>query len=145
MEKQNYNNHVRWYAPHHFYLYSVLSALAVACLVLAIKDEVNHLLWAALCILFILLGLVSLMLRQHYALMLQNRIIRLELRFRYYVLTNKRFEEAEARLSAAQIYALRFASDEELPALVERALKEDLPGDEIKRAVKNWLADEMRV
>lgn len=145
MEKQNYKNHIRWYAPHHYYLYGMLTALSTAGLTLAIKDENQRLVWTAFTITFIIIALVSLMLRQHYALILQNRIVRLELRFRYYVLTHKRFEEIEAKLSPGQIYALRFAPDEEFPALVEKALKENLSGDEIKRSVKNWLADEMRV
>jgi hypothetical protein len=85
------------------------------------------------------------MLRQHYSLINQNRIVRLELRFRYYVLTQKRFEEVEAKLSAGQVYALRFAPDEELPAQIERALKENISPDEIKRSIKNWLPDTMRV
>lgn len=145
MEKQNYENHVRWYAPHHFYLYSVLTALVTASLVLAVKDDLNRIIWIAFSIAFLLIALVSLMLRQHYALILQNRVVRLELRLRYYVLTNKRFEEIENRLQAGQIFALRFASDEELPALVERALKENLSGDQIKRSIRNWLPDDMRV
>jgi hypothetical protein len=44
-----------------------------------------------------------------------------------------------------QVFALRFASDEELPALVQRALNEHLTPDDIKKAVKNWLPDYMRV
>ena len=84
------------------------------------------------------------MLRQHYALGNQNRIVRLELRFRYFVLTQKRLEPIEAQLSFGQLAALRFAPDEELPALVDRAVKEQLSGKEIKLAIKNWLPDEMR-
>ena len=85
------------------------------------------------------------MLRQHYALNNQNRIVRLEMRFRYYVLTNERLEKLEDRLSFGQISALRFASDEELPALVNRTLDENLSPDAIKRSVKRWNPDHMRV
>ena len=145
MEKQNYKNHIRWYTNHHFIFYPAVSLFTLASLVLAFKDPNNHFLWIAFSFVFILIALLSLMLRQHYALINQNRIVRLELRFRYYVLTHKRFEEVEKKLSAGQIYALRFASDEEFPALVERALQENLSGDQIKRSIKNWLPDEMRV
>lgn len=85
------------------------------------------------------------MLRQHYALMNQNRIVRLELRFRYYVLTQRRFEELEQKLSLNQLFALRFAADEEFPDLAERSVHEQLSPDEIKRCIKNWLPDKMRV
>jgi hypothetical protein len=71
--------------------------------------------------------------------------VRLELRFRYYVITGKRLEPLEPNLSFGQIAALRFASDEELAALVERALKENLSPQQIKISIVHWLPDHMRV
>lgn len=145
MKQQNYNNHIRWYSWHHFVFYPLVTLLGIAAFVFFIKDDSNRMIWAVLAVVIAVITFLSLMLRQHYALINQNRIVRLELRFRYYVLTHKRFEEVEAKLSSGQIYALRFAPDEEFVELVERALKENLSGDEIKRAIKNWLPDEMRV
>jgi hypothetical protein len=43
-----------------------------------------------------------------------------------------------------QIAALRFASEQELPALVERTARESLKPDDIKRAVKVWVPDQDR-
>lgn len=85
------------------------------------------------------------MLRQHYALNNQNRIVRLEMRLRYYQLTNTRFDPLEKQLSFDQIAALRFASDDELLPLTERALKEKLSAKDIKQAIQNWHPDYMRV
>ena len=48
---------------------------------------------------------------------------------------------ALGRLSTPQIVALRFASDAELPALLERADREQLSSDQIKKAIKNWVPD----
>jgi hypothetical protein len=53
-------------------------------------------------------------------------------------------EAALASLRPKQIVALRFASDGELPALVERAARENLTPDQIKRDVKRWRADNLR-
>lgn len=145
MPKQNYHNHVRYYIPHHFVLYPVLGVLFLVSLVFVFCFSDHALIWCFIAVCLFSVILLSLMLRQHYALTNQNRIVRLEMRFRYYVLTQQRFEPIEARLSQGQVFALRFASDEELPALTERALKENLPPDEIKRAIQNWLPDEMRV
>jgi len=103
------------------------------------------LIWMFIAFSFFMIGWLSFMLRQHYALNNQNRIVRLEMRFRYYVLTNERLEKLEDRLSFGQISALRFASDEELSALVNRTLVENLSPDAIKKAVNHWNADHMRV
>ena len=85
------------------------------------------------------------MLRQHYALTLQNRIVRLELRYRYFALTNERLELLENNLTDDQFFALRFAPDEELPALVKRATAENLSGTAIKKSIQNWKGDYNRV
>lgn len=78
-----------------------------------------------------------------YTTRLQDRIIRLEMRTRIARLLPHR-EADFARLSTPQIVALRFASDAELPALMDRALAEKLTADQIKRAVKDWQADYYR-
>lgn len=85
------------------------------------------------------------MLRQHYALILQNRIVRLELRYRYFTLTGKRLEEFEYKLTDDQIFALRFAPDNELIQLIEDAVKNNLTGNAIKKAILHWRGDYNRV
>ena len=85
------------------------------------------------------------MMRQHYALTCQNRIVRLEMRLRYYQLTQKRLEAIEDQLSFGQLAALRFASDEELVPLLEKTLREKLSPDAIKKAIHHWQPDQMRV
>jgi len=145
MKPQNYANHLRWYIPHHFIFYPVIIALTALSISQVFRDSGNALIWIMLACVFTLFGLLSFMMRQHYSLGNQNRIVRLELRLRYYILTQKRFELIEEKLSQSQLFALRFASDEELPALVDRAVKENLSGDDIKRAIKHWLPDNIRV
>ena len=85
------------------------------------------------------------MLRQHYALTLQDRIVRLELRYRYFALTGERLELFENQLSQSQLFALRFAPDDELPGLLKRALQENLSGNAIKKSIINWKPDYHRV
>lgn len=85
------------------------------------------------------------MLRQHYALTLQNRIVKLEMRYRYFVLSGKRFESVENQLKDSQIFALRFASDEELIVLIQKTIAENLNSNEIKKSIINWKPDLERV
>lgn len=144
MTNQNYNNHIRWYWPHHFLFYGVILLATALCVVAAFKFTEQHFEWIAMAGCFVVIGALSLMLRQHYALGNQDRIVRLEMRLRYYLLTGKRMEMVEERLTMGQISALRFASDEELPGLVNRAMLENLSADDIKKAVTNWQADNMR-
>lgn len=145
MKAQNYDNHIRFYPAHHFVFYPLMILLIVGCGIGFYRSNEQQLLWAVLGLLGVMVGWLAFMLRQHYALGNQNRIARLELRFRYYVLTRQRFETFEEQLSLAQILALRFASDEELEALVQRAIREKMSPDEIKRAVKRWMPDYMRL
>lgn len=145
LKTQNYNNHIRFYTPHHFVFYPLIMVFESFSIYYAINDSTNRKLWLALAAVFALLGFLCFMMRQHYALINQDRTVRLELRLRYFILTQKRLEDVEARLKPSQLHALRFAPDAELPALVDRALNEDLSGDMIKRAIKQWLPDTMRV
>ena len=74
---------------------------------------------------------------------MQDRIIRLEMHVRLARLLPGRDLVA---LTLPQLVALRFASDQELPTLVERTLKGELrTPDQIKRAVTDWQADWLRV
>jgi hypothetical protein len=76
-----------------------------------------------------------------YITRLQDRIIKLEMKIRCAPLLSPALQAAYARLAKRQIVALRFASDEELPSLIERADVEKLTPDQIKRAIKNWVPD----
>lgn len=145
MKQQNYDNHIQWYVPHHFIFYPVLFIAIVLSIICSLKFPEASLLWISITFLLIMISLLSLMMRQHYALGNQNRIVRLELRLRYYILTQKRFEELEAKLSFGQLAALRFAGDDEFVQLADKAVNENLSANAIKKSIKNWLPDHMRL
>jgi hypothetical protein len=79
-----------------------------------------------------------------YIVRLQDRIIMLEMKVRCAELLSAGQDARLADLTPKQIVALRFASDEELGDLLERAIREKLPPKEIKRAVKRWRPDHLR-
>ena len=144
MKPQSYINHIRFYSPHHFVYYPVLILFLVISIYFAITSA-DHFLWAFIAVIFVFLFCLAYMLRQHYALILQNRIVKLELRYRYFVLTGNRLETIEYKLTNDQLYALRFAPDAEFLPLMDRALKENLSADDIKKAIVNWKGDYCRV
>jgi hypothetical protein len=93
--------------------------------------------------LFGLLGalFMTLSISRVYTTKLQDRIIKLEMRVRGAALLTPAQQAMLARLTKPQIVALRFASDAELPGLVERADREKLAGEDIKKAIQNWVPD----
>jgi len=89
--------------------------------------------------------IVLLLISREYTTKLQDRIIRLEMKVRTAGLALQPTQQAAlSRISLPQIVALRFASDPELPALIDRADREHLTPDQIKREIKNWVPDESR-
>jgi hypothetical protein len=86
--------------------------------------------------------LVLLQISRRYTTKLQDRIIKLEMRVRTAsLLTPEQQQRFYGQLNNKQVAALRFASDAELPALAERAVRDKLPPKEIKRAVQTWVPD----
>jgi len=77
-----------------------------------------------------------------FALKAQDRAIRAEENFRYYLATGKVFPK---ELRMGQIIALRFASDDEFVALTAKTVAENLSNKQIKELIKNWKADHNRV
>ena len=73
-----------------------------------------------------------------YTVRLQDRIIRLEMLGR---LARIGRDRDFSRLSTSQVVALRFASEGELPALLDRTLAENLTSEQIKRAIVTWQPD----
>lgn len=144
-EKQNYSNHTRYYFPHHFVFYPAMLVLFLISISKIFTREKHADEWISISAMILMVTWLSFMLRQHYALNNQNRIVRLEMRLRYFQLTRENFESKERLLSIRQIAALRFASDEELVALIEKTISENLPPKAVKKSIANWIPDHMRV
>lgn len=80
------------------------------------------------------------------AQVMQDRIIRLEMQVRLRQVLPAEAHAGIDRLTLSQLVALRFASDAELPGLVQRTLSgEFASANAIKQAVKDWQGDDLRV
>ena len=79
-----------------------------------------------------------------YTVRLQDRIILLEMKVRAAELLPAGQDAQLSKLTKQQIVALRFASDEELGALLDRAVRENMAPKDIKAAIKTWRPDHYR-
>ena len=80
-----------------------------------------------------------------FALTVQDRIIRLEMRLRMRELLPSDLLSRINEFTPGQLVALRFASDRELPALARQVLEQRMNNRKaIKQLVKEWQADNLR-
>ncbi|HEX4232002.1 MAG TPA: DUF6526 family protein [Bryobacteraceae bacterium] len=139
---QSYSNHTRYDPAFHFVVIPILFATVIVGVVHALRQPNFYNLWL---VIFFLAVLMAAFLIRTYAAKVQDRVIRLEERLRLAQLVDASLRPQLGRLSERQLIALRFASDEEAPALVDRTLAENLAPAEIKKAIRNWRADNWRV
>jgi hypothetical protein len=142
-QAQELGTHRRWVPAWHFFTVPVLVGNVVVVVVRFVRDPTINNGWLFLVALALLIGIV---LSRNMPLRAQDRIIRLEERIRL-----QRVLPADLRgriddLTIDQLIGLRFAPDDEVPELARRALSGDLKTrTDIKRAIKGWRADHMRV
>jgi hypothetical protein len=142
--QQTYANHRRMHPLFHF----VFSLLALVLLVTSIVELIrsiqlgDQLLPSFLFLLISIIVIIVFVLIRSYPMKAQDRAIRAEENLRHYVLTQKLLD---SRLTVSQIAALRFASDEEFPALCEKAADWQLSSDAIKKSIKSWRSDGYRI
>lgn len=139
---QTLGNHTRLDPPFHFFLVPVYGATWIISLVLAERHPSALSIWEAI---FVTALLGALFKTRLYALKVQDRVIRLEERLRLASLLPEAGRTQIPRLTEKQLVALRFASDEELPNLAQRAWSENLAPTDIKKSIRNWRPDYWRV
>ncbi len=142
MREQGFENHPRYILLWHFLLPIAIAVVLTDSVINLFSLTKANLFPASSMIVICLIIMVLWWYARSFALKAQDRAIRAEENFRHYILTGKPFD---SRLRMGQIIALRFASDEELPALTTRAIEENLTSKQIKMAIKNWRADYHRV
>jgi hypothetical protein len=138
---QSFTRHAQYVPGFHFFVLPVLVVNAIVAIVTAVRAPGLPTAWAALVAVALLLAMLYLRMM---ALSVQDRVIRLEETLRLTQLMPSRAADI-ARLSRGHLVALRFASDAEVPGLVDRILAGELgTRKEIKAAVKQWRPDHLR-
>ena len=139
---QTLANHTRYDPIVHFF---VLPVFAISW-ILSVVFLVRHPGWLHLWLVIFMTAAAILCAKARMnAIRVQDRVIRLEERLRLSALLPVSLHPQIAKLSERQLIALRFASDEEVSALAQRALAENLSSADIKKSIKNWRADYLRV
>ncbi len=142
-EPQNFANHARLVPGYHFVAFGLLAIN----LVWSIRNIIKVPSWDTAVMLGLAVALVLLFFYARlFALAAQDRLIRLEERLRMATLLPADLKPRIGDFTTAQLIALRFASDAELPDLARRVLDEGLTDRKaIKRLIKDWRADYCRV
>jgi hypothetical protein len=142
---QNLKNHARFHPPFHFFVLPMLLLNFIFSIYVTIRHWPEHwalhLWWIAMSVVFFVMAGLS----RGAALTVQDRVIRIEERLRLHALLPAEERPHINELSIKQLIALRFASDEELPALVRKTLTQNLEPKAIKQSIVNWRGDYHRV
>jgi hypothetical protein len=139
---QTYANHGRFDPWYHFFLAPIALIIFIASIVHLVRHPHP---WGLMHVVLAFALVVLVVKLRTYSLKVQDRVIRLEERLRLAMLLPEPLRYRINELDVRQLIALRFASDAETPALVERALNEKLTQKQIKQAIQNWRADNFRV
>lgn len=140
---QSYENHVRRLPAPYLAVALVITLHVVLSAAQLVLQPSLRALWQL--VVALALGGMVWILRTN-SLRVQNRIIRLEERDRLRRLLPADLQPRIEELSLGQLVALRFASDAELPELARAVLAEGLTDrDAIKRRVRSWRADHLRI
>ncbi|HUY82170.1 MAG TPA: DUF6526 family protein [Acidobacteriaceae bacterium] len=139
---QSLANHTRLHPLYHLILLPVFFANFIIAIVVLVRTPGWLTAWNLVMAfaLFALLGVVRM-----YPMKVQDRVIRIEERLRLTSLLPDPLRARIYELSERQLIALRFASDKEIPALVQKTLTGHLKPAEIKQAIAEWRSDTWRV
>jgi hypothetical protein len=139
---QNFENHRRFFPLFHFFalpivLVNVLVAMGELVQHVTVRDA-----WYFVFSVGVAAGIVA---SRASTLTVQDRLIGLEMRLRLAAVLPPELRIRIPELRLRHLVGLRFASDAELPALVERCLCGELrTAEQVKREIREWRGDFVR-
>src|SRR5579863_6136069 len=140
---QNLQNHARLVPPFHMFVLPVFLLNAGWSIYHVVKAGISF--ESVLMVLVAFALLTMALFARVFALTVQDRVIRLEMRLRLAEILPADLRSRIPEFTVAQLVSLRFASDAELPALARKVLDEKMNDRKaIKQLVKNWQGDYVR-
>ncbi|HTV60347.1 MAG TPA: DUF6526 family protein [Verrucomicrobiae bacterium] len=142
MAQQNFQNHSKVVPAFHLFVLPVFAINVIWAAVRAVKHFSRGEVVALLVAVALFIGAIC---WRSFALRVQDRVIRLEMRLRLREILPAELRARIPEFSVGQLVAMRFASDQELPGLAQKVLEEKLEDRKaIKMLVKDWQADWLR-
>ncbi|MEZ5420568.1 MAG: DUF6526 family protein [Vicinamibacterales bacterium] len=139
-QPQTYANHRKFVPLFHYVVLPILMVNIGLALWGVVQGPGLPSLWVLAMAIALFLGALF---ARVFALQAQDRVIRLEERLRMREILPADLQARIPEISREQIIGLRFASDEELPALTARVLGENIQKrEEVKKLVRHWRADD---
>jgi hypothetical protein len=140
---QNLKNHVRVVPQYHMFVFPVLFVNIGWAIYRLVKFPIS---FETVFGLFLAVALLLLALYARlFALTVQDRIIRLEMRLRLAEILPPDLRPRIPEFTVAQLVSMRFACDAELAALARKVLDEKMNDRKaIKQLVKDWQGDYVR-
>jgi hypothetical protein len=142
MAQQNFENHTKFVPMFHF----VAVPIFLMNFIWAIRDLIVHFSAGTVRGLLVAFALlVSCFLARIFALTVQDRVIRLEMRMRLQELLPADLRPRVGEFTLGQLVSLRFAGDAELPVLARKVLDEKIADRKtIKKMIQSWQPDLLR-
>ena len=139
---QNFKNHTRIVPAFHMVALPIFFFNAIWAIVRVIRHFSAESVVSALVAIALVIAFTYARL---FALTVQDRVIRLEMKLRLRELLPDDLQDRIAEFTVAQLIALRFAGDAELPGLARKVLDEKVNDrTAIKKMVQNWQPDTLR-
>ena len=141
-ETQNFENHAKIVPAFHYFVLPILGINLVSSVYHLIRAfSAGTAINALVAMAFIILALCA----RIFALTVQDRVIRLEMRLKMMQLLPAELRPRIPEFTVNQLVALRFASDAELPALARKVLDEKIADRKsIKKLIQTWQPDLLR-
>jgi hypothetical protein len=139
---QNFENHAKFVPGFHVVVLGILGINLIWSIyrvfhAFSAEATISLLLAVA----FVLLAFYA----RTFALAVQDRVIRLEMRLRMQQILPAELKSRIPEFSVNQLVALRFAGDAELPSLAKKVLDEKLNDRKaIKKMIREWQPDFLR-
>ncbi len=142
-KQQNFQSHTKVVPLFHMFVLPVLMVNAGGSIYHLIKMGISYSSVMGVLVAFALLTFATY--ARLFALSVQDRLIRLEMRLRLAEVLPVDLRPRIPEFTVAQMVSLRFAPDAELPGLARKVLDEKMNDRKaIKKLVKDWQPDYLR-